>query len=332
MTATRRTEYPCTTTMADMKSAIAEALGFMTGSHKCPDEVRARIAALRVPVEDVAGTRMTTDWRSAGLGGGGGWRPGPRRFEGGGGGGQRFDGPRRPYIGRAAAPRFGNKGRADVTTEERMMDRIRDKMNKFSSMTYAATKGWLSQLLDSGETGFLTEFITLVFEKAAAEEQFCALYARLITELCTEFAHLKSELQRIFGEFLDIFTEAAEEPDVTAAEYAAFVALRTRRRFRRGYAAFIGEIARLQILTIADIERTCGLILDGIMVTKVQEGHGMLCEEYADCLTALAKTCAALIKPTAAPLVVRVKEAMVRGPSLTNKARFALMDLVDLLA
>jgi hypothetical protein len=228
-------------------------------------------------------------------------------------------------MDRALAPRFGNKGRADVTTEERMMDRIRDKMNKFSSMTYDATKGWLSQLLDSGETDFLTDFITLVFEKAAAEEQFCALYARLITELCTEFAHLKTELHRIFGEFMRIFTEAAEEPDVAAAEYAAFVALRTRRRYRRGYAAFIGEIARLKILTVADITNTCGVILDGIMATKVQEGQGLLCEEYADCLTKLVKACAA------GASVERVKEAMVRGPSLTNKARFALMDLLDIL-
>lgn len=228
-------------------------------------------------------------------------------------------------MDRALAPRFGNKGRADVTTEERMMDRIRDKMNKFSSMTYDATKGWLSQLLDSGETDFLTDFITLVFEKAAAEEQFCALYARLITELCTEFAHLKTELQRIFGEFMRIFTEAAEEPDVAAAEYAAFVALRTRRRYRRGYAAFIGEIARLKILTVADITSTCGVILDGIMTSKVQEDQGLLCEEYADCLTKLVKACAA------GASVERVKEAMVRGPSLTNKARFALMDLLDIL-
>ena len=306
-----------------MKSAIADALSFMTWPYKCPDEVRARIAALRVPVDDVAGTRMTTDWRAAGLGGRSGWRP-----SGGAGGGRYERGPpppRRPYIDRALAPRFGNKGRADVTTEERMMDRIRDKMNKFSSMTYDATKGWLSQLLDSGQTDFLTDFITLVFEKAAAEEQFCALYARLITELCTEFAHLKTELQRIFGEFMRIFTEAAEEPDVAAAEYAVFVALRTRRRYRRGYAAFIGEIARLKILTVADITSTCAVILDGIMATKVQEGQGLLCEEYADCLTKLVKACAA------GASVERVKEAMVRGPSLTNKARFALMDLLDIL-
>jgi len=211
-----------------------------------------------------------------------------------------------------------------------MMDRIRDKMNKFSAMTYDATKGWLSQLLDSGETNFLTDFITLVFEKAAAEEPFCALYARLLTELCGDFPHLATELRRIFSEFMTIFTEAADEPDVTTAEYKAFVALRERRRYRRGYAAFVGEVAKRSALTVQDVTGTCNVILDGLMAAKVKEDQGLLCEEYADCLTSLMKSCKALLTPVVAPLLKRVTEAMVRSVSLTNKARFALMDVAEL--
>jgi len=231
------------------------------------------------------------------------------------------------------APRFGNKARVDVTTEERMMDRIRDKMNKFSAVTYDATKTWLSQLLDSGETEFLTDFITLVFEKAAAEPTFCALYARLITELREGFPHLDVEVRRIFGEFMDIFVEAAEEPTADSVGYQAFVALRERRRYRRGYAAFVGDVAKLKVLTVTDVTNTCGIILDGLAKAKVVPDKNMLCEEYADCLTALIKSCGTLLKPVAAPLVERVKVVMDRtdSPSLTNKARFALMDVSELL-
>jgi len=331
----------------ELDTMLVEALGYMQRPVACPEDVKARIAALRVPAEEVTGTRMNTNWRSApnslGVQGGGG----RNRGGGGGGGGgwgrggggwqnrgyqqhqhQQQQGPRRPYIDRALVPRFGNKARADVTTEERMMDRIRDKMNKFSAMTFDATKGWLSQLLDSGETDFLTDFITLVFEKAAAEEPFCALYARLITELCAGFPHLRTELQRIFGEFINIFAEAAEEPDVSAAEYKAFLSLRERRRYRRGYAGFVSEIASLQVLTVNDIIRTCNVILDGLMAAKVKADQGMLCEEYADCLTVIMKRC----QIHTSILLDRVKESMDRtgSPSLTNKARFALMDIVDL--
>jgi hypothetical protein len=348
---------------------LAEALGFMQRPIACPDEVKARIAALRVPADEVTGTRMSTNWRfgSSGSGSSGSSGPGSSGSSGpaasgfgsssfgssgssyghhgssggrtwgvGRGGGKRGSCSagglgRRPD--RALAPRFGNKARQDVTTEERMMDRIRDKMNKFSAITYEATKTWLSQLLDSGETEFLTDFITLVFEKAAAEPTFCALYARLITELREGFPHLDSEVRRIFGEFMDIFVEAAEEPTVGSVEYQAYVALRERRRYRRGYAAFVGEVAKLKVLTVTDATQTCGVILDGLAKAKVVHDKNMLCEEYADCLTALVKSCGVLLKPVAAPLVERVKAAMDRtdSPSLTNKARFALMDVAEIL-
>ena len=213
-----------------------------------------------------------------------------------------------------------------------MMDRIRDKMNKFSALTYDATKTWLSQLLDSGETDFLNDFMTLVFEKAAAEQTFCALYARLIAELCSNFPHLTTEVRRIFGEFMNIFVEAAVEPDVGTAEYQAFLSLRERRRFRRGYAAFVGEVAKLKMISMEDVTATCGVIIDGLMATKAKEDQGMFCEEYADCLTTLMKSCAGPLKPVVKPILARVSTAMDRtaSPSLTNKARFALMDLTDL--
>ena len=233
-------------------------------------------------------------------------------------------------MDRALAPRFGNKARADVTIEERMMDRIRDKMNKFSVMTYDATKTWLCQLMNSGQTDFLTDFITLVFEKASAEELHCASYAKLLTELCADFPHLAKELRRIFDSFMAIFEVAADEPDMGSAAYAAFVALRERRKARRGYAAFLGQIAKLGALSVADVLQTCGIILDGLVKAKATEDQGALCEEYADCLTSLMKCCKDLIAAAVAPVLVRVNEAKVKGGCLTNKARFALMDLVDL--
>lgn len=217
-----------------------------------------------------------------------------------------------------------------MTPDERMLDLIRTKMNKLSSITYIATKGWLTQLLDSGETTFLTDFITLVFEKAASEPSFCPLYARLITELRSEFPHLGIELKRLFTEFLVVFETAAEEVSVGAEKYAEFVALRERRKYRRGYATFIGEVARGGALTLEDVARTCDIVLEGLIVSKGTEGQSLLTEEYADCLSGLVKAVHGLLTPE---LVARVRSAIDRtSPSMSNKARFALMDIIDLAA
>jgi hypothetical protein len=214
-----------------------------------------------------------------------------------------------------------------------MMDRILDKMNKFSPMTYDSIKCWLSQLLDSGETNFLTDFINLVFEKAASEAAFCKLYAKLITELRESFPHLNVELLRIFDEYMSIFIEARDMPDVESADYKKFVKLRERRKFRRGYSMFLGEIVRLGVLQIENLISTCSLILDELQNCKKQEGQQLLCEEYADCLLTLIKSCSL---PPSQVGVFRERIANVMDKkdnvSLTNKARFGLMDIQDILS
>ena len=349
----------------ELSPVLTEALGYMHRPYVCPDDVKARIAALHAPAEEVSGggPRIASNWRSGppardaraafggggGSGGGGGHYRSNDRGSRGGGGGRNFrtgggpaaaTGSNSIAVGRAPppprrhiqdAPRFGNRARKDVSTEERMMDRIRDKMNKFSELTYDTTKTWLCQLLDSGETGFLTDFITLVFEKAAAEPPFCPLYARLIAELRASFPHINTDICNIFDHFMSIFAEAAEEPDMGTAAYDAFVALRERAKFRRGYAAFIAEVTKRGVLTVADVVRTCNVVLDEFMTAKAAEGKQHLCEEYADCLKMLMLGCEAALKPGAGPLIVRINAAMDRtgSPSLSNNARFSLMDVTD---
>jgi hypothetical protein len=220
-----------------------------------------------------------------------------------------------------------------------MMDRIRDKMNKFCEPTYDTTKSWLSELLDSGETNFLTGFITLVFDKAAEESHICPLYARLITELRTGFPHLDTELRRIFSAFLTVFEDAvaAEAPDAGATGYDDYVALRRRRLLRKGYAAFVGEIARLGVLTAADIFAVCHHILGGLETGKRNAEKQGLVEEYADCLKTLIVGCKGLLSTNTAELYrlgARVGEAKDRtgAPGLSNKGRFALMDVEEACA
>ena len=311
-------------------AALAEALGYMQRALACPEDVRARIAALRVPADDVPGVRMTTNWRT----GPGRREPPPRRggWHGGGGGNGRSWGPppQGGYRGRpdrTTMPRFGNKARTDATTEDRMMDRIRDKLNKFSPLTYDATKAWLSQLLDSGETEFLTGFLTLVFEKAAAEPGLVETYARLISELRGAFPHLTVELQRIFAGFLDVFKTASAEPDLGSAAYDAFVALRERQKFRKGYAAFLTHSARTGVFTATDIGRTCDVILSGLMSARVDAAHAQLCEEYAECL----KTLMSVGKTPVLLARVRAAADKTESPAgLTNRARFALLDILEM--
>ena len=48
-------------------------------------------------------------------------------------------------------------------------------------------------------------FMKLVFEKAASEEIFCPLYAKLISELSIAYPILLSEMENLYTQYLQIF-------------------------------------------------------------------------------------------------------------------------------
>ena len=58
--------------------------------------------------------------------------------------------------------------------------------------------------MTSGETAFLSEFMELLFTKAASEEMYCGLYAKLLSELSEKFPFLKTEISNIYTNFIVI--------------------------------------------------------------------------------------------------------------------------------
>ena len=99
---------------------------------------------------------------------------------------------------------------------------------------------------------------------------------------------------------------------------------------------FVAPTLNFSPLRISTITTTGQLgtkiILDALFAAKVAEEKGQLCEEYADCLSTLMKSCETIVRPSVGPILERVRAAIDRtgSPSLTNKARFGLMDITDL--
>jgi hypothetical protein len=60
---------------------------------------------------------------------------------------------------------------------------ILNKLNIFSVKTYDDVKQFLFQILGSDQREFVREFTWLVFRKAAAEDKFCGLFAKLLSEI-----------------------------------------------------------------------------------------------------------------------------------------------------
>lgn len=217
---------------------------------------------------------------------------------------------------------------------------ILGKLNKFSVGNYTEIYDFLCQILDSGQTDFLKHFMLLVFEKAAAEEVFCPLYAKLLSELSSKYTILNAEMTTLYGEYLKIFEEVDES---SAADYEDFVKRTEQKKYRLGYSQFLAELIKHGTVDIDLFMRTIQTIIRQLEAIAVKADNTRIVEEYADCIlriTRAVKTCEATAGIVAIRAALGAEEARIRpfiaknpdNKSLSNKARFTLMDICDAIS
>ena len=197
---------------------------------------------------------------------------------------------------------------------------------------------FLYQILDSGETDFTKEFMRLVFKKAAAEDMFCPLYARLLSEIRTTYPIIQTEMKELFETYLTIFQDLDESDSLS---YKAFVERNIEKKYRLGYSQFLAELVIMETIDLASLEKTFDILIGNISILGKQEGKANEVQEYADCLLKMSKVVhkkntsffVHLRKGLYEVLRVRLEEILNSSkeafPSLIPKSRFAMMDIRD---
>ena len=234
------------------------------------------------------------------------------------------------------APKFSSAAvKSSENTEDRILAKVKGKINKIGFSTYDATKVFMQQILDSDETEFLDEFMKFVFQKAATESTFCPLYAKLLHELADQFTHLRVVMVNLFRDYTAIFVEVETAPDVGTEDYKAFLEAQERKKFRRGYSQFVAELVKLGE---ADEDAFSVLVQQIVAVLEASyktPAKTLVCEEYIDCLANMCMSAPKILSGASWSNGVKGRlKALTNvpkdvAPGLTNKGRFALMDLVD---
>jgi len=241
-------------------------------------------------------------------------------------------GPPRPNVGRYQS-RFTSGG--DLN-DKILHSVIGNKLNAFTPLTYNDTRDFIYQIMDSGETEFIKDFIEKVFAKATVEELYCALFAKLIAEIAHKYPVMYDEMKRYHSEFLKVFD------DVQEGEASSDKTIK-QRLYRLGYGQFISELASLNAIEKGQLLAMAEKVMEKIWILTAQESKVKTVEEFIDCLVRLTKSLSGkspkFFEEVKADIRVRIlenatglieKSAGLR-PSLSSKARFGLMDLRDIL-
>ena len=202
---------------------------------------------------------------------------------------------------------------------------ILNKLNVFSVKTYDDVKQFLFQILGSDQKEFIREFTWMVFRKAAAEDKFCGLFAKLLSEIQKEYPVILEEMRKLHTTYLDIW-KVSETPDSPTA---------VDRRCRLGYSQFLAELTALRVLESDTMKLTLETLKGCIQDCLGKAEHVETVEEYMDCLRQL---CGSKV-PKDVKLMIReilvdnliswIEEPRELVPGLSSKSRFACMDLRD---
>jgi hypothetical protein len=241
-------------------------------------------------------------------------------------------------------------------TSEKVEDTILNtillgKLNKFSEINYAEIKEFVTHIIDGGQTEMIKCFMKLVFEKAASEEIFCPLYAKLLTELSSRYPVLLTEMANLYSVYMAIFEEV---PESNADSYNEVCKQNVEKKYRRGYSQFLAELIKHCVIDTDVFMKTIMTIITQIENNLNTKESTKLIEEYADCLMKIMKAIQQdttddgsddsededskknIIKSIRKSLkgqpMTHIKPLTLRNTEwsgLSNKARFTFLDIVE---
>lgn len=258
-----------------------------------------------------------------------------------------------PPLGRYQS-RFKNQTE-DI--EEKILNRIiRLKLNKFGPTTYTEIRDFLFQILgqesviteegsklkaeDGQVAEFVRDFMLMVFRKAAAEEIYCPLYAKLLAEIGAKHSVIFDEMSNLYQRYMEIF----EEPDVNSEAIGteAFEKKNIEKKYRLGYSQFIAELTALEILSMDALANTTKMLIKLVDQHSRVDNKRPLIDEYVDCLLRMSR----VLKTKNSNFFVGARKRLYSEnheridtlihlrddtyKSLSSKSRFLMMDLQEI--
>ena len=211
------------------------------------------------------------------------------------------------------------------------------KLNKFSQQNYSDIKEFITHIIDNGETVMIKCFMKLVFEKAASEETFCPLYAKLLGELSASYPILLTEMDNLYSKYMNIFDEVSETTEET---YNEFCTRNIKNKYRRGYSQFLAELIKYNIIDIDIFIKTVNKIISQIEYNCTNTESVKLNEEYSDCLmkitkaikTGTDKNITQINTIFKTDILHRIQPLTLRNSDnlgMSNKARFTMLNIYE---
>ena len=242
---------------------------------------------------------------------------------------------------RGPPPKYVSKFKKSENVEDTILNTILlGKLNKFSPSNYNEIKEFITHIIDNGQTDMIKCFMKIVFEKAASEEVFCPLYAKLLSELSEPYPVLLTEMASLYEQYMEIFEEVVDHSTET---YNEMCKRNVEKKYRRGYSQFLAELIKNNIMDTAVFIKIIDTIVRYVEIHQAQKESVPLMEEFADCLMKIMKAIRAeddddeskiheIRAMMKKDMMHRIQPLSVRDAErvgISSKARFTFLDIYE---
>jgi hypothetical protein len=217
---------------------------------------------------------------------------------------------------------------------------IRRKLNMLTDKNLAETEAAISELIPENDEAKLKSLSNLIFEVASGNKFFSKVYAELFCNLVQKHDSLRSNLEASYAEFLDQFTKVKY---VTAQEdYDGYCRVRKEMEKRQALSSFYLNSMELGVVSMEQIASLLKVLLQHFKTNVYLENKKEEVDELADNIMLLitkqvgdsdefaeikigGKAAVDFIE-----VIANSKTKMYK--SLTNKAIFKFMDIMEILS
>ena len=215
-------------------------------------------------------------------------------------------------------------------------DTIRKYLNKITEKNYNKYEEMIINNIKNikNETE-LQNIGRLIFTIASSNSFNSSVYAKLCKNIITSCGIMKINIENNFEQFIDLFDEIEySDPNV---DYEKFCENNKQNSLRRSLCTFYINLMKEEVLDIQKIKTLLFKLIDKFNDTVKSEKNGFICEEIVENLFILITEGKEILKNTDDWNHIyefinnRKSLQVVNNPSFTNKIKFKLMDIYDII-
>ena len=225
----------------------------------------------------------------------------------------------------------------DISSIQKKCNEINSLLNKMTSKNYSVIKDKiLAYFVEGIETNdIIVKTISNIFMKAVMQPIYCPDYVEFLKIIANKYDKFEVINQKCidFKQVIKINKDTQDNKETKQIseqeEYDLFCKANTEKKYKEGYAQFIGEMYNKQMITLEILCENIGYFIETLEIQSQKDIKSLVVEDILICVCKILYTVKTYRNiRTLLPFVEQIIKIKAI-PGLQKRLQFKILDLQD---